>query len=201
MSEALTTTAWDEPEVKAFWLEEVRKRAESRLAEGISRKQALEFRDPEKAAQALCLLADGGMTQKAIREKLGLHGTELWRLARQHAGSLAAAFEHTRKDLAARYLNIAKRGAELMEKKFDRLEESDEQLDAVSIKDIALTIGIVHDKGMAAAGVATTVIEHRSGPSMEEFEQLREQARQRLAERSVAIEAEIITDGAEVAEA
>lgn len=194
MSEALTTAAWDDLEVKTFWLEEVRKRAESRLAEGISKKQALEFRDPEKAAQALCLLAEGGMTQKAICAELGLYGAELSRLARHHAGSLAAAFEHTRKDLAARYLHIAKRSAELMERKIDRLEDSDEQLDAVSIKDIALTIGIVHDKGMAAAGVATTVIEHRSGPSLDDAIKAIAEARAKVANKSTegAIEAEII---------
>lgn len=194
MSEALATTAWDDPEVKTFWLEEVRKRAESRLAEGISRKQALEFRDPEKAAHALCLLAEGGMTQKAICAKLELYGSELSRLARHHAGSLAAAFEHTRKDLAARYLNIAKRSAELMERKIDQLEESEMLLADTSIKDIALTIGIIHDKGMAAAGVATTVIEHRSGPSLDDAMKAIAEAKAKVANKITegAIEAEII---------
>jgi len=197
MSEQLSTGDWAEPEAMAFWRDQISQRQAARAAEGVTKFQAFEFKEPEKAAEALHLLAQGAMTQKAICTKLGIYGTTLSKLARYHAGSLAEAFEHTRKDLAARYLNLAARTAGLMEKKIDNLEDDEEALAAVPIKDLAITIGIIHDKGMAAAGAATTVIEHRTSSSMEEYEALRNAARERLQKQSITVEAHVL----EVAEA
>lgn len=196
MSEELATTDWASPDEMAYWRERVKERADQHLAMYPNAKRSAEIAKPEQSAMALWMIANG-RTKKDACEKTGLAGNEIWRLSRHHVGTLAQFLEKKRPELAARYLHVAEQTVGLLEKKIDQLESDDEALAGEKLKDLALGFGIVNDKAMQLAGVATVRIEHVKGPSIEDYEELINAARKRLSES--AIEAEVISDGVEEA--
>jgi len=68
----------------------------------------------------------------------------------------------------------------VLEEKMQRLQADPDKLDDEKLKDIALAIGIVTDKAANLNGMATSVVEHRSGPSIEDAMKFREEVRQRV---------------------
>lgn len=193
MSEELTITddyGWENQADREFWLGEVTRYAESRASEGITKAIALELRDPNLAARALFMVATRAKTKKAICEELGIHSTELWRLERHHLGSLTKY----RPELERRLTQLTANLVSTMERKLERLEESPDELDKTPLKDIALSIGIIGDKAAAAAGVATTIVEHRSGVSLDDAMKAIAEAKAKVANKITegAIEAEIV---------
>jgi hypothetical protein len=74
------------------------------------------------------------------------------------------------------------------------LANDPEQLKYVPPDKLALTIGIMTDKASQLMGMATTVVEHRKGPSIDDAAKAIEEARMRMANkvRESAIEAEIV---------
>jgi hypothetical protein len=59
---------------------------------------------------------------------------------------------------------------------------------------LALTVGIMTDKASQLSGMATTVIEHRRGASIDDAAKMIEEARMRVANKAkeVTVEAEVI---------
>lgn len=180
---------WREDARLEYWREEVRKRAAAQLAENPKAFRALEIRAPEIAAEALYLLACTGMGKQKIARELGIDARELWRLELHH-GTL----ELRRAGLAARMTNLSGGLMRILEQKVDQLEDDPEKLSATSLKDITLSIGISLDKAAMLSGMPTTVIEHRTGPTIEDAQREIQAARDRLAERAKVqcIDAEIV---------
>jgi len=89
MTEELSTGQWASAEDMAFWRERVRQRAESRLSVCPTAKQALEIREPEKAALALYLRARGDLTRAEIAAKVGIPIHQFWRLENHHLAELS----------------------------------------------------------------------------------------------------------------
>lgn len=193
MSE-LITSDWAAPEQMAYWRDEVRKRAEARLAECPTAKQALEIKDPEKAAEALYLLTEGKLTKRAICDSLGIANQELWRLERHHAGTLAAFFDKKKPELAARYIQLAESMADVLQEKITALLDNPEELSKTGIEKVAIALGVVNDKALNLGGIATVKIEHVKGASIEDAMRAIEEAKARVAGqlREGAIEAEIV---------
>lgn len=180
---------WRESPEFEHWSEEVRKRAAEHLAANPRAKRALEIREPGLAAEALYLLAHTGMTKKAIAAHVGVYPQEIWRLERHHG-----TFELRRAGLAARMTNLSNGLARLLERKVDQIEDDDEQLSKTALKDIALSMGIVTDKAAALSNQPTVVIEHRSGPTIEDVMIEIQAARDRVAAKLKVqtIEAEVV---------
>lgn len=181
MSEELSTGQWaDIPEMD-YWREEVKRRADAHLAEYPNAKRSMEIAAPEKAAQILYMLAKGD-SWKSICDKTGVCRPELSRLERHHIGTL----EKYRPRLAKKLTQISARLADIMERKIYQIEDSEEGLSKTSLKDIAISIGVVTDKASQLAGIATSVIEHRSGPTIEDAMKFRDEVRQRIADKARA---------------
>ena len=170
---------WAEVPEMDYWREEVRKRAEAHLAEYPGAKRALEIANPEQAAEILYLLARGE-TWMAIRGKTGIDPASLSRLQRHHIGTL----EKYRPILAQRFTQAAARLLDTLDRKIDQIESDDEAMSKTSLKDIAISLGVATDKASHLAGIATTVIEHRTGPTLEDAMSFRESIRQRIAEKA-----------------
>lgn len=194
MSEELSTGEWAAPEFMEFWREEVRKRAEARLAECPTAKQALEIREPEKAAEALFLITQKKKTKKAIAEKLGIANADLWRLERHHSGTLASFFEKKRPELAVRYLQLAESVADVLQEKVTQILGDPDELAKTGIEKLAITLGVINDKALNLAGMATVKIEHVKGASIEDAMKAIEEAKAKISNqmREGAIEAEVI---------
>jgi len=188
MSHELTTDWRSSPEMD-HWREEVRKRAAKHLSENPNATRALEIRAPEIAAEALYLLACTGMPKNRIAAELKVDPRELWRLERHH-GTL----EMRRAGLGKRIANLSNGLANLLEKKIDQLEDDPDELAKTSLKDITLSMGIALDKAAMLSGMPTAVIEHRSGPTIEDAMKEIQAARDRVAEkrRAQCIEAEVV---------
>jgi len=176
------------PEME-YWREMVRQRAAKRLAENPNAKQALELRNPELAAQALYLLACTGTSKVAISRQLGIDGRELWRLERHHG-----TMELRRENLSRQMIGLANGIADLMQKKVDQLEDDPAALAETSLKDLAISAGIMTDKASALAGMATARVEHVIGVTLDDamsaIAEAKKKAAAKLAENT--IEAEII---------
>jgi hypothetical protein len=185
MSEGLTTTDWAEPEVMQHWRDVVAHRASMTMGrEGGEpiKRQSMEARFPEAAAHALYLLSETDMKKSEICKLTGFLGVQLNRLAVANAPTL----EQQRPELEKKFTQIASKAGDAMLKKIDRLLEDEALLDATPINHLAIAMGVSIDKAGGLAGVATSVVEHRSGPTLDDAIKFREEVRQRLAERSKA---------------
>jgi len=182
--------AWAAPDDMALWRDEVKKRGEARLAECPTAKRCMEVKDPETAAKGLYLLSTGEYSQNKIAKFLGIHRMELSRLAWHNSSAL----EQKRKELSVKFTHLADEQADILQQKIDQLRDDPEALEKTSIRDLVIGMGVAADKGTQYAGMATTIVEHRSGPSVEDFEAIKEAARKRLEKKSVAVDAEVVSD-------
>lgn len=191
MSEALTATDWAEPEVMARYREDVAKAASDWLSMHPNAKRRTEIRAPEKAAHALYLLNETDIPKYKIETIVGLPGVDLGRLM-FHRPEI---WEKRRPRLAAELAGTAEQLVDLMQDKIASLKADPSKLDEEGLKDIALSIGIVTDKAATFNGMATAVVEHRSGPSIDDARQAIEDAKARAAAKlkSFSQEAEIIS--------
>jgi len=174
-----------------YWRTVVADRAQAVLAKGVTKARALEVVHPERAAMALYLLnefPDMGRAQIAKRVNVARH--DLDRLAYNNAMKL----EDARPELAAKFTKNASDIADLVGRKIARISEDDEQLDQTSLKDLTIAMGISAQNAATMAGVATTIIEHRTGPTLDDAMKAIEEAKAKVAEKlkGDAIEAEII---------
>jgi hypothetical protein len=82
----------------------------------------------------------------------------------------------------------------LVGRKISRIGEDDDQLDATSLKDLTIATGIMAQNAATMAGVATTIIEHRTGPTLDEAMKAIEEAKAKIANKAKAgaIEAEVV---------
>lgn len=178
MSEQLATiddTALD------YWRTVVADRAQQVLSKGVTKARALEVTQPERAAMALYLLnEDSDMPRREVARRVNVSRIDLDRLAYNNAMKL----EDARPELAAKFTKNASDIADLVGRKIARISEDDEQLDATSLKDLTIAMGISAQNAATMAGVPTTVIEHRSGPTLEDAMQFREEIRARLANKA-----------------
>jgi len=174
-----------------YWRGIVADRAAQVLAKGVTKARALEVTQPEKAAMALYLLNEfPDMSRREVARRVNVARIDLDRLAYHNAMKL----EDARPELAMKFTKNASDLAELVGRKIDRIREDDEQLDQTSLKDLTIAMGISAQNAATMAGVATTIIEHRTGPTLDDAMKAIEEAKAKIATRTkqAAIEAEVI---------
>lgn len=164
----------------APYVDDVQKRAAEWLAIHPGGKRRTEIREPEKAALALYLLDHSGLAINKVADAVGLAHAEVGRLIYNRP----ELWEKRRPHLAIKLAATTERLIDVTEQKLDRISENEEQLDATPLKDIALSLGIISDKAAAFNGMSTTVVEHRTGPTIEDAMKFREEIRQRLADKA-----------------
>ena len=163
------------------WRSVVGERAQAVLAKGVTKTRALEVTKPEQAAMALYLLNEfPDMPRREVASRANVPRQDLDRLAYNNAMKL----EDARPELAAKFTENASKIADLVGRKIARISEDDDQLDQTSLKDLTIAMGISAQNAATMAGVPTTVIEHRSGPTLEDAMQFREEIRARLANKA-----------------
>lgn len=182
MSEALATTDWAEPEVMAQYRAKVKASSDEWLALHPKATRRLELRKPDECAHALCLLDDQSLMMRKIAEATGLNDFELGQLIFRNP----ELWETRKKRLAAKAAQTAEDLVDLTRKKAAMLMEDEDALAETPIKDLALAYGIVNDKAGSLNGEAATVIEHRSGPTIDAALAFREEVRQRLVDKAKA---------------
>ena len=173
----------DSPEAMKEFMGEIRERAK-----GMGRG-CVEKTKPDIAAKALWMLAQGARICDVARTT-GLGHESVRRLEWTHGDTL----ESKRKEFANRYAMAAAEYTDLLFHKAEQLSQSPEELAKISPDRLALVVGIMTDKSSQLAGMATAVIEHRRGASLDEAAQMIEEARMRVAKKSQrkTLEAEII---------
>lgn len=144
---------------------------------------------PATAALILWRLAQG-ISMKRITEETGVCRKSI----RQLQLRLNQPLSEQKVRFAALYAQAASEYTELLFEKADRLWENPEQLDSISPDRLAVTVGIMTDHASRLSGMASSVIEHRTGASIEDAAKMIEDAKKRVAEklRENAIEAEVI---------
>lgn len=151
----------------------------------------LENTRPHVAAKALWMLAEGKSLREVNRVTQVGHET-CRRLMTDHK----TTFEQQQKVAAVRYAMGAQ---EYMDRIFEWSEyaaQDPDMLKKISPDKLAMTAGILQDKAMTLSGQANTVIEHRSGKSIEEAAEMIREARARVLAKKAenAIEAEVVSD-------
>jgi hypothetical protein len=167
----------------AEFFHQVRDRAKGMHASCLERAQ------PDVAAKVLWLLAQGASKQK-IRQLTGVSCEVIRRLEWDHEDTL----ESKRKEFSSRYAMAAAEYTDLLFKKAEQLHDDPEQLAAVSPERLATVIGIMNDKAMTLNGMATSIVEHKKGASIEDAAKVIEEVRKRIADnaRNKAVEAEVV---------
>jgi hypothetical protein len=167
-----------------YWFERVAKIAENPP----NGHPLMEKDNPLKAVTALMMLEQYA-SFKEVREKVGVFPAGLLRLKARHSESL----QERRKEFSRRFASLAEMGTDALAMKFDSIISDPEELKNTSLKDIALATAIVTDKGSHMDGMPTVTIEHRKGSSIDDALKLREEARKRLADSAITVDAEIIS--------
>jgi len=151
----------------------------------------IENQDPFRASVAMWRLAQG-VSMNRVSEETGFKRRTLRDLAIRHQSTLS----DQKARFAAMYAQAASEYTELLFEKVDRMHENPEQLDQLSPDRLALTVGIMTDQAAKLSGMASSIIEHRKGASIEDASEMIAAAKARIAEklRSQAIEAEVLCD-------
>ena len=177
--QTLKENYYDEREDKSQWFLEVRERAKN------VPRSCVEHYAPNKAALALYMLSQGARI-KAIAEKTGLGRDVIRSLEWRHNDTL----ETKRKEFSMRYAIAAQEYTDLLLDKATQLFDNPDALAKLSPEKLAITVGILTDKAAQLTGMATTVVEHRKGASLEDAAKMINEARQRV--KGKIIDAEIV---------
>jgi hypothetical protein len=176
---------YDDRPDKSEWFLEVRERAKS-----LSRNN-VEHYAPHKAALALFLLSQGARITE-ISKKTGMGRDVIRGLEWRHNDTL----ETKRKEFSMRYAIAAQEYTDLLFERATQLFDDPDSLAKISPEKLAITVGILTDKAAQLTGMATTVVEHRKGASIDDAAKMISEARTRIANkiRESAIDAEIIDE-------
>lgn len=178
----------DEREQKAKWFLEVKERSKHQHG------NTVEHYAPNKAAMALWLSAQGARYSD-IQKKTGLSREIIRGLEWRHNDTL----ETKRKEFSMRYAIAAQEYTDLLFERSQQLFDNPDELSKISPDKLAVTVGILTDKAAQLTGMATTVVEHRKGPSLDDAAKMIAEAKARVANKvkESAIEAEIIDNSNE----
>lgn len=171
---------YDDRPDKSEWFLEVRERAKS-----LSRNN-IEHYAPHKAALALFLLSQGARITE-ISKKTGIGRDVIRGLEWRHNDTL----ETKRKEFSMRYAIAAQEYTDLLFERATQLFDDPDSLAKISPEKLAITVGILTDKAAQLTGMATTVVEHRKGASLDDAANLINEARSRIAKGKV-VEAEVV---------
>lgn len=192
MSESLTIDLWErEPEeVKDHWRGVVAKRASLTMGmDGGSptAPRSIEARYPEAAAKALYLLGETDKSKTSIAKECGFNYIQLSRLAMANAPTL----EQRRPELAKAFTKVAEQTLGVIEKRLERIMESDELMDSTPLNHLAILAGVATDKAGGLSNVPTSSIEVKIGVTIEDAMKVIEAAKAKVKE--IAVEAEVIS--------
>ena len=171
---------YDDRDDKSEWFIEVRERAKS------FPRNSVEHYAPNKAALALFLLSQGARITD-ISKKTGLSRELVRSLEWRHSDTL----ETKRKEFSMRYAIAAQEYTDLLFERANQLFKDADSLAKISPEKLALTVAIMTDKAAQLTGMATTVVEHRKGASLDDAINLIKEAKKRISNGKV-IEAEVV---------
>lgn len=155
----------------------------------------IERTKPSKAIEILMMLEEQASNREIIakcKTNYNVIGSIRMRFAKP--------LTERRKEFSKRFATVVEMATDLITKKMMMLDDDDDMLAATSLKDLALTAAIATDKGALMDGMATQTIEVRRGASIGDASKMIEEARARIAAKTTTIEAEIVTQDAQLAE-
>jgi hypothetical protein len=170
--------------IKEFFLE-VKERAK------LFPRNSIEHYNPNVAAQILWMLAQGGRIS-VIAKKCKVSHELVRSLEWRHNDTL----ESKRKEFSKRYAIAAAEYTDLLFEKAEQLSNDPEQLKMISPDRLALTIGIMTDKAGQLSGMASTIVEHRKGASIDDAAKMIAEAKSRIANKikEQAIDVEVVDE-------
>jgi hypothetical protein len=176
---------YDDRPDKSEWFLEVKERAKS------LHRNNVEHYAPNKAALALFMLSQGARISE-ISQRTSLSRDVIRSLEWRHTDTL----ETKRKEFSMRYAIAAQEYTDLLFERATQLFDDPDSLAKISPEKLAITVGILTDKAAQLTGMATTVVEHRKGASIDDAAKMISEARTRIANkiRESAIDAEIIDE-------
>jgi hypothetical protein len=124
---------------------------------------------------------------REVRDKTGLSINTIQRLSWSHRETLESARAVMGREMAI----VADKARMALSERLDILLGSEEELKATRLSDLAVVVGIAHDKALALSNQATVVIEHRTGPTIEDVMIEIQAARDRVAAKLKAQSLEV----------
>lgn len=142
-----------------------------------------EYSNPQGSVQALELVC-AGASYRDVELATGIKFAALMGLRARHA----TAIEVRRQQLAADGFELAEGVRMLAKEKMVKLAENPKELAKTSLRDLAVSYGVFHDKGLMAAEGNRTIIEHVSKrPTLEDAQKAIEEARAVLQKEAIPI--------------
>jgi len=151
----------------------------------------LENTKPHVAAKALWMLSEGNSLREVNRVTQVGHET-CRRLMTDHKET----YEVQQKRAGLRYAMGAQEYMDRVIEWSEMAAQDPDMLKRVSPDKLAMTAGILQDKALTLNGQANTVVEHRSGKSIEEAAEMIREAKARVLAKKAenAIDVEVIDD-------
>lgn len=143
---------------------------------------AIEVANPTVVRQIIEGLADG-KSQAELEAKFGYDRKTISKIFREYPDAIALV----RENIAINAYMDEQQLAEVMRMKVDQMKQDPEQIAKTNIRDIAISVSMMNERYRNAVGENKVVIEHRSGPSIEEFAKVIEEARKKAQQKIVDV--------------
>lgn len=153
--------------------------------------KGLEYRNPKLAVQVLEMVCNGS-SYRQVELATGVTFDQLMFLRGRHA----MAIEKRRQQLALDGFELAEGVRMLAKEKIVKLADNPKQLANTSLRDLAVSYGIFHDKGLLAAEGNRTIVEHKPKLlTLEDAAAAIDEARKFFQKEAIPVEAKVIPVG------
>jgi len=175
-------------EAKAAKREAGKKIARAVAQEASKGTVAVENKNPQMAVEILEALARGDTVRK-ISARYELDHATVQRMAKRHRETILDV-----KELIAghAYMDL-QRGRSILNKKWDMMEDDPEQIAKTNVRDLVQSVSMLGEGYMSAVGENKVIVEHRSGPTLEDFAKHLEAVKERASAKARGEEAINIT--------
>lgn len=137
----------------------------------------------DRAIEALTLRA-AGVPVTQIERRTGLVRGTVYALESRHQELV----EMLRHESARSAATAARKGMEILNRKFNRLDADDELLDKTPIQQIAISAAVAVDKAQILTSNPTSIMKHQHSISFEDYQRTIREARSRVAARVIEAE-------------
>jgi hypothetical protein len=141
---------------------------------------AIERANPTMLRQIIERLASGD-SFGSISKETGYQKDTIRKIFREYPESIQIIREH---QTVTAFMDEAE-AREILRLKYEQMLDDPEQIAKANVRDIAICVSMANERYRNASGENKVVIEHRSGPSLEEFAKKLEEAKQKVREKAV----------------
>ncbi len=166
-----------------FWM----KRVEEVESTYSARQNTMERVRPHMVVRILMMI-ESGSGRREISKECQVNSRAIARIRERYHETI----QESRKEFSRKFANATTLAVEAFTERMHNILDDEDELKKVNPKDLAIAVGVFTDKGLLMDGEATSIHEVRKGNSMEDAAAMIEEAKNRIARKSITVEAQIV---------